>query len=106
MNFPLFIARRIYQDNTDNRQQVSKPAIRIATAGVAIGLAGMILRVCVVLGFKHTIRDKVAGFGSHIQVANFYTLQSAATDLPIVMNDSLLKVLHKPKALSTSKGLP
>ena len=43
MNFPLFIARRIYQDNTDNRQQVSKPAIRIATAGVAIGLAVMIL---------------------------------------------------------------
>lgn len=99
MNFPLFIARRIYQDNTDNRQQVSKPAIRIATAGVAIGLAVMILSVCVVLGFKHTIRDKVAGFGSHIQVANFYTLQSAATDLPIVMNDSLLKVLRQTQGV-------
>lgn len=99
MNFPLFIARRIYQDNTNNRQQVSKPAIRIATAGVAIGLAVMILSVCVVLGFKHTIRDKVAGFGSHIQVANFYTLQSAATDLPIVMNDSLLKVLRQTQGV-------
>ncbi len=38
------------------------PAIHIATAGVAIGLAVMIVSVCVVLGFKHTIRDKVIGF--------------------------------------------
>ncbi len=33
----------------------------IATAGVAIGLAIMVMSVCVVLGFKHTIRDKVIG---------------------------------------------
>ena len=99
MNFPLFIARRIYADNNDNRQQVSKPAIRIATAGVAIGLAVMILSVCVVLGFKHTIRDKVAGFGSHIQVANFYTQQSAATDVPIVINDSLVRILQHTQGI-------
>lgn len=95
MNFPLFIARRIYSDHTDDRQRVSRPAIRIATAGVAIGLAVMILSVCVVLGFKHTIRDKVVGFGSHIQVANFYTLQSSATDQPVVMNDSMMQVLRR-----------
>lgn len=94
MNFPLFIARRIYNDHTDDRQKVSKPAIRIATLGVAIGLAVMIVSVCVVLGFKHTIRDKVVGFGSHIQVANFYTLQSAALDRPIVMGDSMMNVLN------------
>lgn len=95
MNFPLFIARRIYSDHTYDRQKVSKPAIRIATAGVAIGLAVMIASVCVVLGFKHTIRDKVAGFGSHIQVANFYTLQSAATDQPVEMGDSMMNILRK-----------
>lgn len=95
MNFPLFIARRIYSDHTGDRQKVSKPAIRIAMAGVAIGLAVMIISVCVVLGFKHTIRDKVVGFGSHIQVANFYTLQSAAADQPVVMGDSMMQVLRK-----------
>ena len=94
MNFPLFIARRIYSDKAGNSQQVSKPAIRIATAGVAIGLAVMILSVCVVFGFKHTIRDKVAGFGSHIQVANFYTQQTAAADMPIEMGDSMMHVLR------------
>ena len=30
MNFPLFIARRIYSDHIGDQQKVSKPAIRIA----------------------------------------------------------------------------
>lgn len=99
MNFPLFIARRIYSDHIDDQQKVSKPAIRIAVAGVAIGLAVMIISVCVVLGFKHTIRDKVVGFGSHIQVANFYTLQSSAIDQPIAMGDSMINVLKKTEGV-------
>ena len=91
MNLPLFIARRIYHDE-DDRRKVSRPAIRIATAGVAIGLAVMIISVCVVIGFKHTIRDKVVGFGSHITVADYMTLQSDAP-YPICMDDSMMEVL-------------
>ena len=99
MNFPLFIARRIYSDHIGDQQKVSKPAIRIAVAGVAIGLAVMIISVCVVRGFKHTIRDKVVGFGSHIQVANFYTLQSSAIDQPIAIGDSMMNVLKKTEGV-------
>ena len=98
MNFPLFIAKRIYTDNKSKRQ-VSKPVIRIATLGVAIGLAVMIISVCVVLGFKHTIRDKVVGFGSHIQVADFLTLQSSE-QYPIQMNDSMMKVLSEIEGIN------
>lgn len=61
---------------------------------MAIGLAVMIISVCVVLGFKHTIRDKVVGFGSHIQVADFLTLQSSE-QYPIQMDDSMMNVLKK-----------
>ena len=88
MNLPLFIARRIYRDE-DDRRKVSRPAIRIATAGVAIGLAVMIVSVCVVLGFKHTIRDKVVGFSSHITVANHLALQYEQPD-PVCIDDSML----------------
>ena len=91
MNLPLFIARKIYGGKTDSKQ-VSRPAIRIATAGVAIGLAVMLISVSVVLGFKHTIRDKVIGFGSHIQVANFMTMQTGDS-YPIQMGDSMITVL-------------
>ncbi len=93
MNFPLFTAKRLYSDQGDKRK-VSRPAIHIATAGVAIGLAVMIVSVCVVLGFKHTIRDKVIGFGSHIQVADFLTLQQMEQH-PVAMNDSMVSVLKK-----------
>lgn len=95
MHFPLFIAKRLYSEQGDKRK-VSRPAIHIATAGVAIGLAVMIISVCVVLGFKHTIRDKVIGFGSHIQVADFLTLQQME-QYPIVIDDSMTNVLkHIP----------
>lgn len=95
MHFPLFIAKRLYSEQGDKRK-VSRPAIHIATAGVAIGLAVMIISVCVVLGFKHTIRDKVIGFGSHIQVADFLTLQQME-QYPIVIDDSMIDVLkHVP----------
>jgi lipoprotein-releasing system permease protein len=93
MNFPLFIARKIYGDIGDKRK-VSKPAIRIATAGVAIGLAVMLISVSVVLGFKHTIRDKVVGFGCHIQVADFMSLQTSE-NFPIQMGDSMVNALKK-----------
>lgn len=95
MHFPLFIAKRLYSEQGDKRK-ISRPAIHIATAGVAIGLAVMIISVCVVLGFKHTIRDKVIGFGSHIQVADFLTLQQME-QYPIVIDDSMIDVLkHIP----------
>ena len=91
MNFPLFIAKRIFTNQGDERK-VSRPAIMIATAGVAIGLAVMLVSVSVVLGFKHTIRDKVIGFGSHIQVANFLTQQTSST-YPIVIDQKTLKTI-------------
>ena len=94
MNLPLFISRRIYSAQENDRRKVSRPAIRIATAGVAIGLAVMIVSVSVVFGFKHTIRDKIVGFGSHIQVADFMTLQTSETQ-PIQMDDSIMNVLRK-----------
>lgn len=93
MNFPLFLAKRIFAAQAD-KQKVSKPAIRIATAGVAIGLAVMIISVSVVLGFKHTVQNKVIGFGSHIQVANFLTHQTSGT-YPIVLGDSICRVIKQ-----------
>ena len=91
MNLPLFIARKIYSDQGDKRK-VSRPAIRIATIGVAIGLAVVIETVSVVLGFKHTIRDKVVGFGSHIQVHHVLSY-NGSTPHPICADDSLLKAI-------------
>lgn len=62
MNWTLFVARRIFRSK-EGEKEVSQPAIRIATAGIALGLAVMIVAVAVVIGFKHQVRDKVVGLG-------------------------------------------
>ena len=91
MSLPLFIAKRIYSDQ-GVRHKVSRPAIQIATLGVAIGLAVMLITVSVVLGFKHTIRDKVVGFGSHIQVQNLMNY-NGVSNYPITINDSMMSMM-------------
>lgn len=109
MNLPLYIAKRIYSDQGDKRK-VSRPAIRIATIGVAIGLAVMIVTVSVVLGFKHSIRDKVVGFGSHIQVHNVMNYNGSDPH-PVYANDSLMTAISKlpgvarAERFSTTQGI-
>lgn len=91
MSLSLFIARRIYRDS-DGGKQVSRPAVLIAMAGIAVGLAVMIVAVAVVIGFKSEVRNKVIGFGSHIQISNFDALHSYETR-PIVVGDSMTAAL-------------
>jgi len=91
MSLSLFLARRIYRDN-DMGKRVSKPAVLIALIGVAIGLAVMIITVSVIAGFKSEVRDKVVGFGSHIQITNADAARSYETR-PIVVNDSMVAAL-------------
>lgn len=92
MNWKLLVARRIYRSKEGGRE-VSKPAVLIATWGIAVGLAVMIVAVAVVIGFKHEVRDKVVGIGSDITITNFDVQKSYET-IPVVANDSLLSALQ------------
>ena len=91
MKWESFVARRIYSDK-DNRREVSPPAVRLAIAGVALGLAVMILTVAIVVGFKQEIREKVVGFGSHIRISAFSSNTTYETP-PIQFSDSLSQLL-------------
>lgn len=91
MNLELFIAKKIHFGKEAGRK-ATPPAIRIATIGIALGLAVMLLSVAIVIGFKKEVRNKVIGFGSHIQITNFDNNSSYQT-VPIAVSDSLLKTL-------------
>lgn len=93
MNLELFIARKIHFSKQGERQATS-PAIRIAMIGIALGLAVMILSVAIVIGFKKEVRNKVIGFGSHIQITNFDNNSSYQT-MPIAVSDSFLVALKE-----------
>jgi lipoprotein-releasing system permease protein len=70
MNLPYFIAQRLIKGRREGTS-FSRPINIIAIIGIAMGLAVMILAVAILTGFKQQIREKVVGFGSHIQVMNF-----------------------------------
>lgn len=93
MSLSLFIARHIYRES-DGGKQVSRPAVLIAMAGIAIGLAVMIIAVAVVIGFKSEVRNKVIGFGSHIQITNLDAVNSYETH-PVVADDSMMAALYE-----------
>ena len=90
-NPELQIANRLYFSQ-QGKERTSRPAVRVALAGMIVGVCVMILTICVVVGFKQTITQKVAGFGAHIQVVSFDN--NNTFDLqPIDVSDSLLTVL-------------
>lgn len=86
MNLEYFIAKRIHF--RQDRKHVSRPAVRIAILGIAIGLAVMLLAVSIVTGFKKEIRNKTIGFGGHIQITNFDSNNTYELT-PILLNDTL-----------------
>ena len=85
------IAKRIYFSK-EGKDRQSRPAVRVALAGMTVGVLVMILTLCIVVGFKQTITNKVAGFGAHIQVVSFDN--NNTYDLhPIEVSDSMLTSL-------------
>lgn len=70
MSTGTFIASRLIKERKQGTA-FSRPINVIAIIGISLGLAVMILAVSILTGFKQQIRDKVAGFGAHIQVVNF-----------------------------------
>jgi lipoprotein-releasing system permease protein len=66
MNVERLVAQRMARSN---RELNSRPVVRIATSGVALGVALMILASAVVQGFQHEVKSLVVGFDSHVQIA-------------------------------------
>lgn len=87
-----FIARRIFQ-NKEGEKNISPPAVRVAVISIALGLVVMILAVAIVVGFKTEVRNKVIGFGSHIQITNFDS-NSYYDMKPVAVGDTLLYQLR------------
>ena len=77
-----------------DQQRISRPAVTIAQWGVAVGLAVMILSVCIIIGFKGEVRAKVVGFGGHIEVINYESLYSPEAQ-PIAVDGLLLHQLER-----------
>lgn len=88
--FERYIAKRMLKNAEGTR--FSKPITRIAIASVALGVCVMILSVSIVRGFQYEIRDKVIGFGSHIQI-NHRTTNNSFESVPVEIDPAFMKEL-------------
>lgn len=86
MNIEFFIAKRLIK-NKENKKNLSRRIVSIAIFGISLGLAVMLISVAVITGFKKEIRNKVIGFGAHIQILNFDSNTSFETQ-PISKNQT------------------
>lgn len=102
----LFLAKRFYK-NIDGKEETARkaspPALRIAIAGIAVGLAVMIISLCVVRGFQNAVREKLLDFSSHVEVLDINSLGSPET-YPIAVNDSMLRIIkNAPKVVDVQR---
>jgi len=87
-----FIASRMAR--TDDSRRMSRPIVRIATCGIAVGVMLMLASVAIVRGFQREVRNKVVGFGSHIQVASLTEGRNRET-AKILHEESLYQELRR-----------
>ena len=90
--FELFIANRFNREERDNKK-MSRPAVRIAIIGIALGLAVMLLSIAVIVGFKREVRNQIIGFGSHIQIMSYNNYNSLNSE-PITLTPQLDSLLQ------------
>ena len=74
LNYTFYIAKRI---TLQSKRKFSKLIVRIAIAGIALGVMVMLLSVGIIRGFKETIKDKLTGFSGDLQVSNFQYSQNS-----------------------------
>jgi len=87
VNFERFIALK-----TLKPEGLARPIARIAVISIALGLSVMIMAVAIVTGFQNQIRDKVVGFGGHIQITEYNTNTSYEYP-PVDRNPAFLPAL-------------
>lgn len=95
MNYEYFIAKRL----TKRRGKTfSRPIIIIATLSITLGIAVMILSISILQGFKSEIKEKIIGFGSHVQIVPYNVRNS-------FQNESMTLSSKEKKTLLSIKNV-
>jgi lipoprotein-releasing system permease protein len=94
LNTAYFIARRMGAE----KKNLTSLIKFIAILSISLGLTVMIIAVAVVTGFQSEIRNKVIGFGSHIQISNFDYNISYETK-PLNRDQDFYQELHQLKGV-------
>lgn len=81
MKFEWFLALRYFRGLRKDSSFLSFIKV-MAITGVAVGVAGLLISLSIVHGFKSVIQEKILGFGNHITVMTY-------TDRPLYRADTV-----------------
>lgn len=95
MNYPLFLARRLSLESSGRR---SSPAVKVASAAVALSVIVMLASIAVVTGFKNEIVRKVVGFNSDVQI--YMEDMGDGTDNVVTLTPTLRSVLDTASSVA------
>ncbi|MDX2246780.1 MAG: FtsX-like permease family protein [Bacteroidia bacterium] len=99
MNFEYFFAKRI---TFKTQRAASGLVVRLSILSIALAVATMEVALSVVQGFQTEIQNKVVGFGSHIQIGNYYHEEDTEI-LPLPKNEPAIdSVRALPEVVSVS----
>lgn len=98
MNLEYFISKNIIKGDSSSKK-FTKPIIRISIIAIALSLTVMITAFSIVSGFQREIRNKVIGFGSHIQIAS-YDSQNTYEASPINKDQDFYPSLDTVKGIN------
>ncbi|MEZ4721645.1 MAG: FtsX-like permease family protein [Flavobacteriales bacterium] len=100
MRYELLLARKMIGGRRKGITGRSSSAIvKIAVAGIAIGMSVMILSVAIVTGFQDEIRKKVLGFGSHLQIS-LYNPSNTLGIKPVDRNQDFVEAIKAEPSVS------
>ncbi|MEX0686601.1 MAG: ABC transporter permease [Balneolales bacterium] len=85
MKFEWFLALRYFRGGRKDSSFLSFIKV-MAITGVAIGVAGLLIALSIVHGFKSVIQEKILGFGNHITVMTY-------TERPLYRADTVMTML-------------
>lgn len=91
MNLELFIARRLLKG--DKTGAVAVPIVKIALAGIALGVCVMLLSVFIITGFRNEITAKLSGFMAHLSITA-YENNDSYSGTEIERSDSLMRIVR------------
>lgn len=104
-----FIAKKIRSGGVSGKR-FAGPVLKVAVAGIVLGMVVMILSIAIGSGFKNEIREKIIGFGSHIQVVSYdFNLSFEVNPIPhdpsLVNSISAIKGVKAIQRFATKPGL-
>ena len=98
MNFELFIVKRIIRSRP-GKKSGANTLVNVSVIAIALSMAVMILSIAILTGFKKEIKDKLTGFGSHIQISSL-TANNSWEAGPIDVNQPFIDTLKSDPDIS------